>query len=544
MKEKVAEIRELAAELDGTKMEADAQRERGDGLVKDQREKVAKIQELYNAQQKLEAKLQQAEQEFGKRGDDLAAAKEAYKNKEEELGAANQELGELEKKASAKERELEGTKERLRQVEEEVVAQKQKANQLERVTSKLEEEKKNAQQKLEAKLKHSEQESGKRGDDELGSIRKKYDKKKEEYDRQKKVVRHLQQLLTTLEGQKASLEKQLETTKREKEAVQKEKEEIEIDLAQKEEIKETLRVVQNKNEKWRKHVKELESRILEAAQQGQTAAAPQTPPSPTQAAAQLSPESSASVQSPESNGPAVPRRFTPPAARNFALQALRPELEALSPIWENQISTRESKGCPAPLERCFPKIQFSDMYCYQKGKKNKASEPGRANTYPCDDAMAVDRSTLVICDGVSQGGADSGKLARQVAQTIIRLAADVVNGDGEWGDGGSGAGGGVALSASPPHARTPLGFGSGQSCGLSRSQHLLLKASLEEDVQQVYHQAIAHGRSGQRGPSTTATVVSLDSCGSGFFVESTEVSIRERERAPIGEKSGRDGGWL
>jgi uncharacterized protein YoxC len=453
LEEKEAEINGLKAKLDGTKTEADAQRKRGDELVKDQKDKEATIQALQHAQQKLEAKLQQVEQESGKRLDELAAAKEACKNKEEE-----------------------------------------------RV-----------------------------------SISKRYDKKNAEYQKKKEVELRLQKQMTFLEGQNASLKEQLETAKREKETVQKEKEAIEIALArekialarEKEELNETIHVVQNKNEKWRKHVKELERRMQDAVQQGQTAAAPPTPPPPTLSVAQRSPESHASVQIPESQAPAVARRFTPPGARNFAL---RPELEDLSPIWEDQdsASKRQASGrvSSAPEEiRPDVKIRFSDMYCYQKGKKNKAGEPGRANAYPCDDAMAVDRSTLVVCDGVSQGGAGSGKLARQVAQTIIRLSAEDGNGDGQWREGGSGEGGGAAVSASPPHACTPPRAGSGQSYGLTRSQHLLLKASREEGVQQLYHQSGAHGRAGLCGPSTTATVVSLGSDAGGFSVESTEVSI-------------------
>ena len=207
-------------------------------------------------------------------------------------------------------------------------------------------------------------------------------------------------------------------------------------------------------------------------------------------------------------------------------------------------------------------VRFGDTYMFQIGKRDKvkqsasvslgsisslvsllplfntltslrasqAKEVGRNGAYPCDDAMSADCRNVVICDGVSAGGAASGELARNIVLSVMKRAAAPDDGELESARG-------VFSSCS----RSPVTRGdvscpiSSSTCirssahvPVSRSHRLLRDASMDKDVQRIFDRDKDIRGHGQGGPSTTATVVSLSAClhdgSTGICVDATEVS--------------------
>ena len=129
-------------------------------------------------------------------------------------------------------------------------------------------------------------------------------------------------------------------------------------------------------------------------------------------------------------------------------------------------------------------VDFDDIYMWQKAKQDKARDERRSRgAFPCDDAMAVSGNTVVVCDGVGEGGDRSGHLARQVTQAII---ADV-----------------------SPDAAT------------QKINELLLSTANHKGVQEVL--AEPKNPRFRTPPSTTVTVVSVGLVDNALVVESIEI---------------------
>ena len=112
---------------------------------------------------------------------------------------------------------------------------------------------------------------------------------------------------------------------------------------------------------------------------------------------------------------------------------------------------------------------------------------GRNGAYPCDDAMSADCRNVVICDGVSAGGAASGDLARHIVLSVMKRAAAPDDGEFEV------ARGVVSSSSRSPVIRGDIACPISSSTSIrsnahlhvSRSQRLLRDASMDKDVQRI-----------------------------------------------------------
>ena len=84
-------------------------------------------------------------------------------------------------------------------------------------------------------------------------------------------------------------------------------------------------------------------------------------------------------------------------------QQTAPEFEPLTPDHMPVDAEKMHESTEREEEAYFEKT-----YMWQMGKPDKAREGGRKKgALPCDDAMAATATDLVLCDGVSQGGATS-----------------------------------------------------------------------------------------------------------------------------------------
>ena len=90
-----------------------------------------------------------------------------------------------------------------------------------------------------------------------------------------------------------------------------------------------------------------------------------------------------------------------------------------------RISVSVSQGLPVPDER---HLVFGPTYVFGRGGPKKDLQPGRDHTaLPYDDAFGGTSKTLVLCDGVGQGMADSGRWARSCVRACLRSSSQVAH---------------------------------------------------------------------------------------------------------------------
>ena len=90
-----------------------------------------------------------------------------------------------------------------------------------------------------------------------------------------------------------------------------------------------------------------------------------------------------------------------------------------------EISVSVSQGLPVPDER---HLVFGPTYVFGRGGPKKDLQPGRDHTaLPYDDAFGATSKTLVLCDGVGQGMADSGRWARSCVRACLRSSSQVAH---------------------------------------------------------------------------------------------------------------------
>ena len=90
-----------------------------------------------------------------------------------------------------------------------------------------------------------------------------------------------------------------------------------------------------------------------------------------------------------------------------------------------EISVSVTQGLPVPDER---HLVFGPTYVFGRGGPKKDLQPGRDHTaLPYDDAFGGTSKTLVLCDGVGQGMADSGRWARSCVRACLRSSSQVAH---------------------------------------------------------------------------------------------------------------------